>query len=100
MISEGMLDFVMSALRAFKPNLASRRMTILERCKLPSIDKVGVSIGNNANEEVSHGRNDLLAVHSETKSDHRRASGCLFQMTTRTMCDGLALSVEGSSPSA
>ncbi|KAI9106007.1 armadillo-type protein [Phlyctochytrium arcticum] len=44
LVMEGLLDFVMPALRTHKVTPGSRRTTILESCKLPSIDKLSNSL--------------------------------------------------------
>lgn len=52
-VLDGMIDFAIPGLRLCKPNLNSRRAAILDSCKLPSIQKLGVTIGTSGTEEVS-----------------------------------------------
>ncbi|KND03924.1 uncharacterized protein SPPG_01373 [Spizellomyces punctatus DAOM BR117] len=52
LIVEGMLDFVVPALRTYKPNAGSKRAIILESCKLPSIDKLVLAINTKENDEA------------------------------------------------
>ncbi|KAJ3148056.1 hypothetical protein HDU89_004901 [Geranomyces variabilis] len=44
MIMEGMLDFVMPALRSYKGTPGSRRAAVMESGRLPSIDTLGVAV--------------------------------------------------------
>ncbi|KAI8848354.1 armadillo-type protein [Chytridium lagenaria] len=49
---EGVLDFAIPGLKAIRPNMGSRRALILESCKLPSIQRLGVTINTNTIEEA------------------------------------------------
>ncbi|TPX59062.1 hypothetical protein PhCBS80983_g02729 [Powellomyces hirtus] len=46
MVMEGMLDFVMPAMRTYKGVSGSRRAAVMESTRLPSIDVLGVAVGD------------------------------------------------------
>ncbi|KAJ3055066.1 hypothetical protein HK097_011629 [Rhizophlyctis rosea] len=50
-ISEGLIDFAVPGLRVQKPSANPLRSSILDACKLPSIQSLGVTINTNAKEE-------------------------------------------------
>ncbi|KAJ3213498.1 Jouberin [Dinochytrium kinnereticum] len=51
-VLEGVLDFAIPGLKAIRPNSGTRRALILESCKLPSIQRLGVTINTNTIEEA------------------------------------------------
>ncbi|KAJ3090469.1 hypothetical protein HK102_003650 [Quaeritorhiza haematococci] len=51
MVLEGLLDFAIGGLKAHRSPNNPRRTAILETCKLPSIQQLGVTINTNATEE-------------------------------------------------
>ncbi|KAJ3101339.1 hypothetical protein HDU97_001433 [Phlyctochytrium planicorne] len=49
---EGLLDFALPVLKSAKPIAGSRRAVMLETCKLPSIQRLGITINTNTMEEA------------------------------------------------
>ncbi|KAJ3313925.1 hypothetical protein HDU76_002509 [Blyttiomyces sp. JEL0837] len=51
-VTEGLIDYALNGLRVAIIHTNSRRANIVETCKLPSIQKLGVTVNTNATEDV------------------------------------------------